>query len=124
MDAMVFDTPKRARRLEEAGFATAQAEGPAAAIADTFREDLATRRDVKESKTALRHVLKESEARLDNRITATEAAPRADIQALRAEMRAELQAFRTERKAGPRGLQHRMTIRLGSMLVGAMVKLL
>ena len=67
---MVFDTLKLAKRQEEAGFTTAQAQGAAAAIADTFREELATQRDVKESEAALR----------------------ADMQALRA----ELQAFRAE----------------------------
>ena len=34
---MVFDTLKLAKRLEEAGLTTAQAQGAAAAIADTFR---------------------------------------------------------------------------------------
>ena len=104
MNAMVFDTLKLAKRQEEAGFTTAQAQGAAAAIADTFREDLATQRNVKESEAALR----------------------ADMQALRA----ELQAFRAEWKADLRDLEHRMTIRLVTMLaaaivlVGAMVKLL
>ena len=101
---MVFDTLKLAKRQEEAGFTTAQAQGAAAAIADTFREELATQRDVKESEAALR----------------------ADMQALHA----ELQAFRAEWKADLRDLEHRMTIRLVTMLaaaivlVGAMVKLL
>jgi hypothetical protein len=115
MNAMVFDTLKLAKRQEEAGFTTAQAQGAAAAIADTFREDLATQRNVKESEAALRHDLKESETAL-----------RADMQALRA----ELQTFRAEWKADLRDLEHRMTIRLVTMLaaaivlVGAMVKLL
>ena len=51
---MVFDTLKLAKRLEEAGPATAQAQGAAAAIADTFREDLATRQDLTISETAIR----------------------------------------------------------------------
>jgi hypothetical protein len=108
MNAMVFDTLKLAKRLEEAGLTTAQAQGAAAAIADTFREDLATRQDLTISETAIRRDLKESETAL----------------------RAELQSFRAEFKADLRNLEHRMTIHLGTMLaggivlVGAMVKLL
>jgi hypothetical protein len=106
MSAMVFDTLKLAKRLEEAGPATALAQGTA--IADIFREDLATRQDLTISETAIRRDLKESETAL----------------------RAELQSFRAEFKADLRDLEHRMTIRLGTMLagsivlVGAMVKLL
>ena len=97
MNAVVFDTLKLAKRLEDAGFPTAQAQGVAAALADTFSEDLATKRDLKDLETALR---------------------------------ADFQALRTEFKADLRDLEQRMTIRLGTMLagaivlVGAMVKLL
>jgi len=108
MNAMVFDTLTPAKRLEEAGFTTAQAQGAAAAIADTFREDLATRQDLTISETAIRRDLKESETTL----------------------RTEIQTLRTEFRSDLRDLEHRMTIRLGTMLaggivlVGAMVKLL
>lgn len=105
---MAFDTLKLARKLEDAGFPTAQAQGAAAALAETFAEDLATKRDLKEGETALRRDLRETETRLDTRISTLEVTLRSDL----------------------RDLGHRMTIRLGTMLaaavvlVGAMVKLL
>jgi hypothetical protein len=108
MNAVVFDTLKLAKKLEDAGFPTVQAQGVAAALADTFSEDLATKRDLKDQETALR----------------------TDVQALRTELRTDFQAVRTEFKADLRDLEQRMTIRLGAMpagaivLVGAMVKLL
>jgi hypothetical protein len=104
MNALVFDTLKLSKRLEDAGFTTAQAQGAAAALADTFAADLATKRDIQDL-----------DLRMDGR-----------LKTLEAELRAEIKAVRTDL----RDLEHRMTIRLGGMLaaaivlVGAMVKLL
>jgi hypothetical protein len=119
MNATVFDTLKLAKRLEEAGFTTAQAQGAAAAIADTFREDLATRQDLTMSETAIRRDL-----------TISETAIRRDLKESETTLRTEIQTLRTEFRSDLRDLEHRMTIRLGTMLaggivlVGAMVKLL
>lgn len=141
MNAVVFDTLKLSQKLEAAGFTTAQAQGAAAAIADTFTEDLATRRDLKDLEAALRADIKELDAALRADIKALDIALRTDIKALdtalRTEMREletrlrnDIQVFRAETQAGLRDLENRMTIRLGTMLaaavvlVGAMVKLL
>jgi hypothetical protein len=141
MNAMVFDTLKLAKRLEEAGFTTAQAQGAAAAIAGTFHEDLATRqdltisetairRDLTISETAIRRDLKESETALRRDLKESETALRRDQQESETALRTEIQTLRTEFRSDLRDLEHRMTIRLGTMLaggivlVGAMVKLL
>ena len=114
---MVFGTLKPAKRLEQAGPATAQAQG--AAFADTIREDPATRQDLTISETALRRDLKESVTEL-----------RRDLKESETALRAELQSFRAGFQADLRALGHRTTLRLGTMLaggivlVGTMVKLL
>lgn len=141
MNAVLFDTLKLAKRLEEAGFTTAQAQGAAAAIADTFTEDLATKRDLKELEAALRADIQSLQSRSEHSLQAVDTSLRHEIQALRTELKADIEALRTELKtdiatlradmqSGFRDLEQRMTIRLGTMLaaaivlVGAMVKLL
>ena len=127
---MVFDTLTPAKRLEEAGPTAAQAQGAAVAIADTFREDLATRQDLTISETAIRRDLEASETALRRDLQESVTELRRDLRESETRLRAELQSFRTEFKADLRDLEHRMTIRLGTMLagsillVGAMVKLL
>ena len=46
MTAVAFDTLKLARRLESAGFTHDQADGAAAALAETFSGEIATRSDI------------------------------------------------------------------------------
>ena len=46
MTAVAFDTLKLARRLESAGFTHDQADGAAAALAETFSAEIATRSDI------------------------------------------------------------------------------
>ena len=46
MTAVAFDTLKLARRLESAGFTHDQTDGAAAALAETFSEEIATRSDI------------------------------------------------------------------------------
>ena len=111
MNAPAFDTLKLAKKLEDAGFTTAQAQGAAAALAETFGEDLATGRDIQDLESRLDLRFKEVEVRIRD----VETSLRAEIQAVRADMR---------------DLENRMTIRLGTMLaaaivlMGAMIRLL
>lgn len=50
MTAVAFDTLKLARRLESAGFTHDQADGAAAALAETFSAEIATKSDIAELK--------------------------------------------------------------------------
>ncbi len=45
MTAVTFDILKLARRLEGAGFTRAQADGAAEAVADSFSNEIATKKD-------------------------------------------------------------------------------
>ena len=79
MTAVAFDTLKLARRLESAGFTHDQADGAAAALAETFAGEIATRSDiagVQGEITALRVELKGDIAGVQG-----------DIAALRAELK-------------------------------------
>lgn len=48
MSVVVFDTLIRSRKLAAAGMPTEQAQGVAAAIAETLGEQIATRRDLQD----------------------------------------------------------------------------
>ena len=61
--AMALDTLAYSRRLREAGFSEAQAEGQAEALAAAMTDTLATKQDLAD----LRHEMREMEARLDAR---------------------------------------------------------
>jgi hypothetical protein len=100
MTNMAFDTLRFSQRLAEAGFTATQAAGIAAATADALAEpaaQLATRHDL----SMLRQELK------------------AEIAALRQELKAEIAALRQEAKSDLAQLELRMTVKLGTMMAGA-----
>lgn len=93
MTAVVFDTLILSRKLAAAGLPVEQAQGMAAALAETLGEQIATRRDIEE----LRRELKRDMQDLETRIAQTEANLRNEI----------------------RLSEQRQTIRLGLMLASA-----
>jgi len=107
MTIVAFDTLRFSRKLAEAGLAPAQADGIAAAAAGALAKvvgQLATRDDLAGQSVALG----------------------AEIAAVRHELRAEIAALRQETKAEIAGLRRdlaelelRMTIKLGTMMAGA-----
>ncbi len=54
MSAVPFDTLKLARKLEAAGFAPKQAADTAEALADAFKDTIATRQDITDVRTDIR----------------------------------------------------------------------
>lgn len=96
MTIVAFDTLRFSRNLAEAGLAPAQADGIAAATAGALAEvvgQLATRDDLASQNQALR----------------------AEIAAVRHELRAEIEGLRRDLAE----LELRMTIKLGTMMAGA-----
>ena len=96
MTIVAFDTLRFSRNLAEAGLAPAQADGIAAATASALAEvvgQLATRDDLASQNQAFR----------------------SEIAALRQETKAEIAALRHDL----RELELRMTIKLGTMMAGA-----
>lgn len=96
MTIVAFDTLRFSRNLAEAGLAPAQADGIAAATAGALAEvvgQLATRDDLASQNLALR----------------------AEIAAVRHELRAEIEGLRRDLAE----LELRMTIKLGTMMAGA-----
>ena len=118
MTIVAFDTLRFSRNLAEAGLAPAQADGIAAATAGALAEvvgQLATRDDLASQNLAL-----------GSEIAAVRHELRAEIAALRQETKAEIAALRQETKAEIVGLRRdlaelelRMTIKLGTMMAGA-----
>lgn len=79
--AVLFDTLKLSRRLEQAGFTHDQAVGAAEALSDAISGDLATKADI---------------AELRAEIATLGAELRAEIATLGAELRTEIASVRTE----------------------------
>ncbi len=100
MTAVAFDTLRFAKRLEDAGVPAIQAAATASAFAEATGDVIATKIDVGDLRRDL-----EAEA----------GSLRRDIADLRREMHAEFSAVRQEMKE----LELRMTIKLGTMMVGA-----
>jgi hypothetical protein len=102
--AIALDTLAYARRLREAGFSEAQAEGQAQALAAAMTDTLATKQD-----------LRELEVRIDARF--------GQIETRIAEQEKRLEVRFAEQSARFRGdladLERRMTIRLGGVTVAA-----
>jgi len=107
--AVAFDTLAYARRLRQAGFSEAQAEAQAEALAAVVDDTLASKQDLRDlaTKDDIRELRKElSEAKQDIRDLAV--ATKQDLQEL----------------------EHRLTVRVGTMmsvavgLLAALVKLL
>jgi hypothetical protein len=99
--AVAFDTLKLARRLEAAGFSTAQAQGAAEALADSLTAGLATQADI----AALRAEVRQGDAALRAELREGDATLQADIAALRSEMREGLAALRAEMHEGDTALR-------------------
>ncbi len=99
MGVVPFDTLKLARRLESAGFPPKQAGDTAEALAEAMSgAELATTADV--------------------------LSVRNELAGLRAELKAEIAAVRAELKAEIELLRRDLTIRLGGMIVVAVVIIL
>jgi hypothetical protein len=105
MGAVLFDTLKLARRLEDAGFSPRQAGDTAEALAEVMSgAELATAADF----TALRTELKAEIAALRSELKADIAALRAEMNSLRGKLEADIELLRRD-----------LTIRLGGMIVVA-----
>ena len=87
---MALDTYKAVKKLKEVGFDESQAEMVIRMIGEAFDDSVATKADI--------------------------VAVRADLSTQGAELRAEAKAIRAE----IRDLEHRMTIKLGGLLVVAL----
>jgi hypothetical protein len=93
--AVAFDTLKLAQRLEAAGMPPQQAQGTAAALAESMTATLATAADVHEVELRLSGEIRESELRLRGEITGL----RGETHEAEARLRAEIAAVRTEMAA-------------------------
>ena len=120
--AIVFDTLEYAGRLKRAGFTEQQAEAQVKALAAIVNDDLATKQDmvlVKQDILAFRQELTQDIRALGQELTQDIRAVKQDMLMLKQELKADL-----------RELEHRVTLRMGTMLsvavgvVAALVKLL
>jgi len=109
--AIVFDTLEYAGRLKRAGFTDQQAEARVQALAAIVNDNLATKQDMV--------LVKQDILALGQELTQDIRAVKQDMLMLKQELKADI-----------RELEHRLTLRLGTMLgvavgvVAALVKLL
>ena len=112
--AVAIDTLAYARRLREAGFTDAQAEGQAEALAAAMTDTFATKQDLSELRTWAEARFDHLERHFDTRLIELEKRMEIRLVQLHAELRAE---FRGELAAGLADLERRMTLRLGAMML-------
>src|SRR5262245_43813881 len=119
---IAIDTLAYARRLREAGFTEQQAEGQAHALAAAMTDSLATKQD-----------LLELQVRVDARFAAVDARfDRFDTRLVELEKRVEIRLLEFENRVDARfatqearfearltDLEHRLTVRMGSITVAA-----
>jgi len=129
---MSFDTLRAANRLrDEAGFNEVQA----AVLVDTFAAGFAgrfpTKRDLKGVETALRGDMEKMETSLRGDMEKMETSLRAEVkrvetslEKMETSLRGEIETLATSVRTDMRDLEHRMTIRLGGLMVLGMGVLL
>lgn len=148
VNAVVFDTLILSRKLAAAGMPTEQAQGVAAAIAETLGEQIATRRDLQDVSRDITEAARggaahadQVEAKLSARIDQVEARLSARIEHVEAKLSTRIDQVdaklsaridQVEAKLGARmdalgaeirQSEQRQTIRLGVMLTAAVVVL-
>lgn len=114
MASVAFDTLRFSQRLSEAGLGPAQAAGVAAATAEAIGELV--------GQLATRHDLALLRAEMHGEMASLREELRGEMASLRGEMaslRHDLDGLRRETKAELAQLEMRMTIKLGTMMAGA-----
>ena len=122
---MGFDTLRAATRLrDEAGFDETQASVLVHTFAEGFAERFPTKRDLQEVDTSLRSELKRVETSLRGDMEKMEISLRGDMEKMETSLRGDMEKMETSLRNGMRDLEHRMTIRLGGLMVLGMGALL
>ncbi len=108
MTQVAFDTLAYAKKLKAAGLdskiAEVQAEVQVEMLNSCVTENLASKQDVNEVKSELEKFRVEF---------------RSDLEGVRTEFRSEVKGLRAEFKLDMKNLEHRLTLRLGAIVVGA-----
>ncbi|MCY3545782.1 MAG: hypothetical protein OXH49_02800 [Gemmatimonadetes bacterium] len=129
---MSFDTLRAANRLrDEAGFNEVQAAVLVDTFAAGFAERFPTKRDLKGVETALRGDMEKMETALCGDMERMETALRSEVkrvetslEKVETSLRGEIETLATSVRTDMRDLEHRMTIRLGGLMVLGMGVLL
>ena len=129
---MSFDTLRAANRLrDEAGFNEVQATVLVDTFAAGFAERFPTKRDLKGVETALRGDMEKMETSLRGDMEKMETSLRAEVkrvetslEKVETSLRGEIETLATSVRTDMRDLEHRMTIRLGGLMVLGMGVLL
>jgi hypothetical protein len=119
---VAFDTLRFSQRLCEAGMSDAQAAGITAATAQAAGElvaQLATKHDLALLRQELREELRTEQASFREELRADQARLREELRADQAALRADHAALRQEVRADIAQLELRMTLKLGTMMAGA-----
>lgn len=97
MNAVPFDTLKFARALrDKAKLSPEQAEGFADAIAEAIQGDLATKRDIADSNTALTTDIQGVKTSLQGEIQGVKTSLQAEIQSVKTSLQTEVQGVKAD----------------------------
>ena len=122
---MSFDTLRAANRLrDEAGFNEVQAAVLVDTFAAGFAERFPTKRDLQGVEIALRGDMEKMETALRSDMEKMETAIRGDMEKMETALRGDMEKMETAIRSDMRDLEHRMTIRLGGLMVLGMGVLL
>ena len=112
---MAFDTLTYAKKLQEAGFTSQQAEAQAEALRGIVDENLATKHDLKETESALRRDMKEMETGLRHDMKEMEAGLRHDMKEMETGLRHDMQMIRSDMQM----MRRDIIIWLGGLIIVA-----
>ena len=133
---MGFDTLRAAHRLrDEAGFDETQATVLVHTFAEGFAERFPTKRDLngvdtsirdelKRVETSLRDDMEKMETSLRSDMEKMETSLRSDMEKMETSLRSDMEKMESSLRSDMRDLEHRMTIRLGGLMVVGMGVLL
>jgi predicted nuclease with TOPRIM domain len=126
MNAVVFDTLILSRKLAAAGMPADQAQGVAAALAETLGEQIVTQRDLRDTEQRLDGRMREVEARIrevEARIREVDSRLGTRIDNLEKHVDGRFRELETNLRAEIRAAEQRQTIRLGGIIAAAIVLL-
>ncbi len=113
MAALLFDTHKAVKELQEAGFEEAQAEAVVATVGTAIIGNVATKQDLVEVRAQTKQDLAEVRAQTKQDLADARAETKQDIADARAETKQDINGLRSEMQA----MELRITLRMGGLIV-------
>ena len=116
MAALIFDTHKAVKSLEEAGFEESQAEAVVDMISGAVGENLATKSDLHTVQLIFQSELKSLEQTFQSELKSLEQTFQSDLKSLEQTFQSDLKSLEQTFQSDLKSLEQRMTIKLGALV--------